>query len=184
MTAASRPITAAGPSLQSRPRCRPLPTRLVDHVPKRTGGGRPGIRVARRRLPADEPTLTDRLRRLATQAATDGFDAVLVSPGPDMAYFVGHSVASHERLTCLVVPADGEPQLLVPTLERPGWSGTPGGVPRPRDQHLDRRRGPVRGPARRAAARRPGARRGLPHARGARARRAGRRARLRAATGR
>ena len=75
--------------------------------------------------PADEPTLTDRLRRLATQAATDGFDAVLVSPGPDMAYFVGDVVASHERLTCLAVPADGEPQLLVPTLERPGWSGRP-----------------------------------------------------------
>ena len=54
-----------------------------------------------------------------------GADAILISPGPDLEYFIGHSVGSHERLTCLVVPATGEPSLLVPTLERLGWSGTP-----------------------------------------------------------
>src|SRR5664279_1486863 len=70
-------------------------------------------------------TFADRLARLAQQAGVSGADAILISPGPDLEYFIGHSVGSHERLTCLVVPATGEPSLLVPTLERLGWSGTP-----------------------------------------------------------
>ena len=69
--------------------------------------------------------LTDRLARLAELAGTSGADAVLITPGPDLAYFIGHSIGSHERLTCLVVPATGRPSLLVPTLERPGWTGSP-----------------------------------------------------------
>src|SRR6478609_2143380 len=69
--------------------------------------------------------LTDRLARLAELAGTSGADVVLITPGPDLAYFVGHSIGSHERLTCLVVPANGGPSLLVPTLERPGWTGSP-----------------------------------------------------------
>src|SRR5450755_1461738 len=76
-------------------------------------------------VPTDAvPTLADRLSRLAEQAVVSGADVILISPGPDLQYLVGHSVGSHERLTCLVVPATGEPSLLVPTLERPGWSGT------------------------------------------------------------
>ncbi len=67
----------------------------------------------------------DRLARLAGQAAGTGVDAILISPGPDLEYFLGHSVGSHERLTCLVVPPSGQISLLVPALERPGWSGTP-----------------------------------------------------------
>ena len=71
------------------------------------------------------PALADRLARLAGQADVTGADVILISPGPDLEYFLGHSVGSHERLTCLVVPASGQSALLVPTLERPGWSGTP-----------------------------------------------------------
>ncbi len=67
----------------------------------------------------------DRLSRLAGQAALTGVDAILISPGPDLEYLLGHSVGSHERLTCLVVPPTGQIALLVPTLERLGWSGTP-----------------------------------------------------------
>lgn len=71
------------------------------------------------------PAFADRLARLAEQAGSFGADAILIAPGPDLEYFIGHSVASHERLTCLVVPVTGEPALLVPALERLGWSGTP-----------------------------------------------------------
>lgn len=66
----------------------------------------------------------DRLARLAEQAVVSGADVILITPGPDLEYFIGHSIGSHERLTCLVVPATGDAALLVPTLERPGWSGT------------------------------------------------------------
>jgi len=71
------------------------------------------------------PAFADRLARLADQAGVSGADVILITPGPDLEYFIGHSVGSHERLTSLVVPASGEPSLLVPTLERPGWAGTP-----------------------------------------------------------
>lgn len=67
----------------------------------------------------------DRLRRLAEQAVRSGADVILIAPGPDLEYFIGHSIGSHERLTCLVVPATGPVSLLVPTLERPGWAGSP-----------------------------------------------------------
>ena len=75
--------------------------------------------------PAPVAALADRLARLGEQAAGAGADVVLISPGADLQYFVGHSVASHERLTCLVVAPEVPPRLLVPTLERPGWAGTP-----------------------------------------------------------
>jgi Xaa-Pro dipeptidase len=75
--------------------------------------------------PPSTATLADRLSRLAARAATSGVDAIVVSPGADLRYFLGHAVSSHERLTCLVVPTEGEPHLVVPALERPGWTGTP-----------------------------------------------------------
>lgn len=74
---------------------------------------------------ADSAVVTDRLARLASAAAAAGADAVVIGPGADLRYFLGHSVASHERLTALVVPADGAAALLVPALERAGWDGSP-----------------------------------------------------------
>lgn len=70
-------------------------------------------------------TLEARLARAraATQAA--GLDALLLTPGPDLRYLLGIGGESHERLTCLVVPAGGDPALVVPALERPGLEGTP-----------------------------------------------------------
>lgn len=68
--------------------------------------------------------LQDRLARLAGAAARTGQDAVVVGPGADMTYLLGHHVVSHERLTCLVVPVDEPPLLVVPILERPGWAGS------------------------------------------------------------
>jgi len=55
--------------------------------------------------------------RHATAAA--GLDALLVTPGPDLRYLTGYDAMPMERLTCLVLPADGEPVLVVPMLERP-----------------------------------------------------------------
>jgi len=79
--------------------------------------------------PADStatiPIFADRIRRLAEQASRSGADVILIAPGPDLEYFIGHSIGSHERLTTLVVPAAGPVRLLVPTLERPGWAGAP-----------------------------------------------------------
>jgi Xaa-Pro aminopeptidase len=74
---------------------------------------------------SSDEVFADRIRQLAGRAAAAGVDVVVISPGPDLQYFAGHSVSSHERLTALAVPAQGEPQLLVPALERAGWSASP-----------------------------------------------------------
>jgi Xaa-Pro aminopeptidase len=62
--------------------------------------------------------LTERLRRAAESAQQAGIDALLLTPGADLRYLIGYDALPLERLTCLVVPARGEPVLVVPLLER------------------------------------------------------------------
>lgn len=45
--------------------------------------------------------------------------AALFSPGSDLAYLTGHRMHVSERLTCLVLAADGSSTLVVPKLEAP-----------------------------------------------------------------
>jgi len=61
---------------------------------------------------------TDRRRRAAALAVEAGLDGVLVAPGPDLRYFLGYTPAAEtERLTMLVIPAEGDPVTVVPVLE-------------------------------------------------------------------
>jgi Xaa-Pro dipeptidase len=72
--------------------------------------------------------LADRLRRAGEVAAAQDSDVVLITPGTDLRYLLGHEGESHERLTCLVLPAAGHlapPALVVPKLEAPGFAGVP-----------------------------------------------------------
>ena len=62
--------------------------------------------------------LVDRLRRAQDAATTAGIDALIVSPGPDLRYLTGYDALPLERLTALVLPAAGDPILVVPRLER------------------------------------------------------------------
>jgi Xaa-Pro aminopeptidase len=65
---------------------------------------------------------------LARQAAQDaGLDALLVTPGADLRYLTGYQALPLERLTCLVVPADSDPFLVVPALEKPAAQASPAG---------------------------------------------------------
>jgi Xaa-Pro aminopeptidase len=75
---------------------------------------------------ADAPALhfsvdthRDRLSRTAAEAAARGVDAVLITPSRDYAYLLGYEAPAMERLTCLVIPADGRPSLVLPRLEEP-----------------------------------------------------------------
>ena len=54
---------------------------------------------------------TDRCREIE-------IDALLVTPGPDLRYLVGYHAHALERLTCLVLSANGPHRLSLPTLER------------------------------------------------------------------
>jgi len=76
-------------------------------------------------VPAPLDTLTARLARTRDATRVAGLDALLITPSPDLRYLLGVGGESHERLTCLVLPADGDPVLVVPALERPGLDGTP-----------------------------------------------------------
>jgi Xaa-Pro aminopeptidase len=59
----------------------------------------------------------------ATAAA--GLDALLIAPGSDLRYLTGYHAHALERLTCLVLPAHGQPTLIVPVLERPAAEASP-----------------------------------------------------------
>lgn len=79
---------------------------------------------------------SDRLDRVRSRLAATGVDAVLVSVGPDLPWLIGYEAMPLERLTMLVVPADGTPTLVIPGFEVPrviphdglftidGWSET------------------------------------------------------------
>jgi Xaa-Pro aminopeptidase len=60
----------------------------------------------------------DRLARARELAGEAGFDALLISPGADLRYLTGYAAKALERLTCLVIPLEGEPFIVVPRLER------------------------------------------------------------------
>ncbi|MFO7961979.1 MAG: Xaa-Pro peptidase family protein [Nitriliruptoraceae bacterium] len=56
----------------------------------------------------------------AQRAVRDaGLDALLVGPTPDLRYLVGYDAHAMERLTLLVLPAEGDAHLVVPELEAP-----------------------------------------------------------------
>lgn len=55
-----------------------------------------------------------RLKRAQEITKAAGIDAVVVATGEDFFYLVGSTLSSHERLTTLIIPAEGTPQLFAP----------------------------------------------------------------------
>ena len=70
----------------------------------------------------DSAVLRARLERAREAAAGTG---LLIAPGSDLRYLLGQAGGSLERLTTLVIPADGAPALVVPKLEAPGFADLP-----------------------------------------------------------
>ena len=66
-----------------------------------------------------EPVHHDRISRAGQEVLARGVDALLITPSPDYAYLLGYHAPALERLTCLIIRADGEPVLLLPRLEEP-----------------------------------------------------------------
>jgi Xaa-Pro aminopeptidase len=67
--------------------------------------------------PFPPEVLRGRLARARDEAAARGLDSLLITPSPDFAYLLGYRPPELERLTCLVVPGEGDPRLVVPRLE-------------------------------------------------------------------
>ncbi len=70
-------------------------------------------------MPIDAGVLRARRERAATAARAAKVGALLISPGSDLAYLSGHRIHGSERLTCLVLDAEGAATLVVPELEAP-----------------------------------------------------------------
>ncbi|MFC6083779.1 M24 family metallopeptidase [Sphaerisporangium aureirubrum] len=68
-----------------------------------------------------------RVAALREATAAAGIDALLLTPGPDLRYATGYDAHPLERLTCLVVRAEGEPFMVVPRLELPAAEHSPAG---------------------------------------------------------
>jgi len=75
----------------------------------------------------DELYPAGRLAQVREAAGAAGLDAVLLTPGPDLRYVIGYDAKQLERLTCLAIPARGEPALFVPRLELPAAQASPAG---------------------------------------------------------
>jgi Xaa-Pro aminopeptidase len=69
----------------------------------------------------------ERLRLAADAAGAAGLDALLLTPGPDLRYVTGYDAQQLERLTCLALPANEDPFLVVPRLELPAAQASPAG---------------------------------------------------------
>ncbi|MCV7028874.1 M24 family metallopeptidase [Mycobacterium sherrisii] len=66
-------------------------------------------------------------RRLAAAAeatAKTGLDGLVITPGCDLRYLSGSRAQTFERLTALVVPAAGDPTVVVPRLELASLKGS------------------------------------------------------------
>jgi Xaa-Pro aminopeptidase len=70
-------------------------------------------------MPADRTAFAGRRERASKALRDRGLSALLLSPGSDLAYLSGYRINGTERLTCLVLSADGAATLVVPTLESP-----------------------------------------------------------------
>jgi Xaa-Pro aminopeptidase len=58
-----------------------------------------------------------RLAAAASGAAAAGLDGLVITPGYDLRYLIGSRAQTFERLTALVIPAAGEPVVVLPRME-------------------------------------------------------------------
>ncbi|AQA04968.1 peptidase M24 family protein [Mycobacterium sp. MS1601] len=65
----------------------------------------------------DSKVYGDRLKAAAAAARAAGLAGLVITPGYDLRYLVGSRAETFERLTALVIPAAGEPTVVVPRLE-------------------------------------------------------------------
>lgn len=86
----------------------------------------PGVRPAPAG-PFDEG-FADRLARAQAGLRANGAAALLIGIGADLRYLTGYAAHPLERLTMLVLPADGRPSLVAPRLEAMAAAASPAGA--------------------------------------------------------
>jgi D-alanyl-D-alanine dipeptidase len=81
-------------------------------------------------MPTERASLAQRRARAAEKLRERQLAALLLSPGADLFYFTGYQLFTSERLTCLVLSADGQATLVCPELESPRAAVAAPDVPR------------------------------------------------------
>jgi len=66
---------------------------------------------------ADNDVYVQRMERAKAEMARQDVEFLFVTPSSDLTYLLGYPAHASERLTLLCVPRDGEPFIVVPTLE-------------------------------------------------------------------
>ncbi|BBZ43864.1 M24 family metallopeptidase [Mycobacterium parmense] len=72
----------------------------------------------------DSSVYARRLDAAAAAAADAGLAGLVITPGYDLRYLVGSRAQTFERLTALVLPAAGQPTVVVPRLELASLTGS------------------------------------------------------------
>lgn len=60
----------------------------------------------------------DRLNKAQAGAQAAGLDGLIIGTGAELAYLLGSWISTHERLTVLVIPAQGTPSIVLPAVDR------------------------------------------------------------------
>ena len=60
----------------------------------------------------------ERISKVQNLMRSHNIDALLLSTGADLPYFIGYEAMPLERLTMLVIRDEGQPMLVIPQLER------------------------------------------------------------------
>jgi Xaa-Pro aminopeptidase len=77
-------------------------------------------------MPDTDRVYAERMDRVRAGMAGAGVDVLLLSLGADLPWLTGYTAMPLERLTMLVLPADGDAVLVVPRLEAPRVVERPG----------------------------------------------------------
>jgi Xaa-Pro aminopeptidase len=72
----------------------------------------------------DAGVYTRRLAAAAAATAEAGLTGLVITPGYDLRYLVGSRAQTFERLTALVLPASGDPTVVLPRLELASLKGS------------------------------------------------------------
>jgi Xaa-Pro aminopeptidase len=72
----------------------------------------------------DAAVYARRLTAAAAATADAGLAGLVITPGYDLRYLIGSRAHTFERLTALVLPASGEPTVVVPRLELASLNGS------------------------------------------------------------
>ena len=75
--------------------------------------------------PIPAPRFGERLAAAREALRAAGATTLLLGPGADLRWLTGYDAMAMERLTMLVLPADGPAVLVVPRLERTGGAASP-----------------------------------------------------------